>query len=62
MEWRDRFNDFLEDLENRNLFEQSYTVTYPCRYKISGRWVRAKIDMKEKIVYDLKGKELRRCN
>lgn len=59
-EWRDKLNDLLEG--RIKLFESNYKITYRCRYKVNGRWVRAKIDLEHGVVYDLRGNEIRRCN
>jgi len=59
-EWRDKLNDLLEG--RIKLFEEDYVHGDPCRYKKDGKWVKAKIDMKKKIIYGLDGEILRRCN
>jgi hypothetical protein len=58
--WRERLNDFLEG--KYMLFERDYIITYPCKFKINGMWVKAKIDLENGVIYDLKGNILRRCN
>lgn len=60
MEWRDKLNDYLEG--KVKLFETDYLHGVSCRYKKDGHWVKAKIDMDNKVIYDLKGRILRRCN
>lgn len=52
--------DFLSG--RHKLFEEDYKITYRCRYKVDGLWVRAKIDMDNGIVYDLNGQVIRRCS
>lgn len=59
--WRDKVNEFLDDLENGRLFEQNYKVTYPCRFKISGKWLNAKICFKTGEIF-ISNKVVRRCN
>jgi len=59
-EWRDKLNDLLEG--RIKLFEEDYKITYKCRYKVNGKWIKAKIDMEHGIIYDMKGNEIRRCN
>jgi len=58
--WRDKLNDYLEG--KVRLFEEDYVHGEPCRYKKDGRWILAKIDVGNKVIYDLKGNVLRRCN
>lgn len=58
--WRERLNDLLEG--KIKLFEEDYVPGEVCRYKKNGVWIKAKIDMKEKVVYGLDGQVLRRCN
>ncbi len=60
MEWRDNLNDYLEG--EVKLFEENYVHGEPCRYKKNGHWIKAKIDMDNKVIYDLNGRVLRRCN
>ena len=59
-EWRDKLNDYLEG--KVKLFEQDYVHGVPCKYKSNGKKIKAKIDFENKIIYDLKGNILRRCN
>jgi len=49
------------DNPSKYLFEANYSITSPCRYKQNGRWKRAKIDLKNGIVFDMSGNVLRRC-
>ncbi|NFC76733.1 hypothetical protein EXM99_08230 [Clostridium botulinum] len=56
--WRDRLDKFLDG--EYKLFEENYTITYPCVLKRGRKRIKAKIDMEHGIVYNLKGKEIRR--
>ncbi|KEI16851.1 hypothetical protein Z959_08430 [Clostridium novyi B str. ATCC 27606] len=60
MEWRDKLNDYLEG--KLKLFEQDYVHGTPCTLKRNKKRIKAKIDFENKIIYDLKGNILRRCN
>ncbi|APH24533.1 hypothetical protein [Clostridium botulinum] len=42
------------------LFEENYTITYPCILKRGRKRIKGRIDMDHGIVYNLKGKEIRR--
>lgn len=56
--WRDKLDKFLDG--NLKLFEEDYKITYPCILKRGRKRIKAKIDMDHGIVYNLKGKEIRR--
>lgn len=56
--WRDRLDKFLDG--EYKLFEENYTITYPCVLKRGRKRIKVKIDMDHGIVYNLKGKEIRR--
>ncbi|NFC47375.1 hypothetical protein EXN05_08880 [Clostridium botulinum] len=56
--WRDRLNKFLDG--NLKLFEEDYKITYPCVLKRNKKRIKAKIDMDHGVIYNLKGKEIRR--
>lgn len=58
-EWRGKINDILEG--RTKLFESNYKITCKCRYKVNGKWLKAKIDIEHGVIYDLKGNEIRRC-
>ncbi|EPY2273215.1 hypothetical protein ACXAUS_002073 [Clostridium sporogenes] len=56
--WRKKLNKFLDgDLK---LFEEDYKITYPCVLKRGRKRIKGRIDMDHGIVYNLKGKEIRR--
>ncbi len=44
-----------------DLFEESYKKV-KCRYKVNGKWCKARINLSKGIVYSLDGQVLRRCN
>ncbi|NME95341.1 hypothetical protein HF847_04950 [Clostridium cochlearium] len=44
------------------LFEQTYSITYPCVLKRGRKRIRARIDLDHKIIYDLKGQIIKKCN
>ncbi|MDU1421980.1 hypothetical protein ACQX0N_09700 [Clostridium tepidum] len=56
--WRDRLDKFLDG--EYKLFEENYTITYPCILKRGRKRIKAKIDFQHGVVYNLKGKEIRR--
>ncbi|WP_409068868.1 hypothetical protein ACFLKC_14130 [Clostridium caseinilyticum] len=56
--WRDKLDKFLDG--NLKLFEENYKITYPCILKRGRKRIKAKIDFQHGIVYNLKGKEIRR--
>lgn len=56
--WRDRLDKFLDG--NLKLFEEDYKITYPCVLKRNKKRIKAKIDMDHGVIYNLKGKEIRR--
>ncbi|MCJ8173205.1 hypothetical protein [Clostridium botulinum] len=56
--WRDRLDKFLDG--NLKLFEKDYKITYPCVLKRGKRRIKAKIDMDHGVIYNLKGKEIRK--
>ncbi|HDK7165921.1 TPA: hypothetical protein PTV51_002188 [Clostridium botulinum] len=56
--WRDRLDKYFNG--QLKLFEENYTITYPCILKRGKRRIRAKIDFQHGIVYNLKGEEIRR--
>ncbi|NFQ84165.1 hypothetical protein FDG04_02305 [Clostridium sporogenes] len=56
--WRDKLDKFLDG--NLKLFEEDYKITYPCVIKRGRKRIKAKIDMDHGIVYNLKGKEIRK--
>lgn len=56
--WRDRLDKYFNG--ELKLFEENYTITYPCILKRGRKRIKAKIDMDHGIVYNLKGKEIRR--
>ncbi|EQB3099717.1 hypothetical protein [Clostridium botulinum] len=56
--WREKLDKFLDgDLK---LFEEDYKITYPCVLKKGRKRIKAKIDFQHGIVYNLKGKEIRK--
>ncbi|EPY6430589.1 MAG: hypothetical protein E6274_01485 [Clostridium sp.] len=56
--WRKKLNKFLDgDLK---LFEEDYKITYPCVLKRGRKRIKGRIDMDHGIVYNLKGKEIRK--
>ncbi|NFF66816.1 hypothetical protein FDF69_07880 [Clostridium sporogenes] len=56
--WRDKLDKFLDG--EYKLFEENYTITYPCILKRGRKRIKGRIDMDHGIVYNLKGKEIRR--
>ena len=56
--WRDKLDKYFNG--ELKLFEESYTITYPCILKRGRKRIKAKIDFQHGIVYNLKGKEIRK--
>ncbi|WP_039241192.1 hypothetical protein [Clostridium botulinum] len=58
--WRDKLNKLLNG--DIKLFEENYVHGVSCMYISAGKRIKAKIDFNNKVVYDLNGQVLRRCN
>ncbi|EPY2281787.1 hypothetical protein [Clostridium sporogenes] len=56
--WRDKLDKFLDG--EYKLFEENYTITYPCVLKRGRKRIKGRIDMDHGVIYNLKGKEIRR--
>ncbi|HGG0416114.1 TPA: hypothetical protein ACJFE8_000864 [Clostridium sporogenes] len=56
--WRKKLDKFLDgDLK---LFEEDYKITYPCVLKRGRKRIKGRIDMDHGVIYNLKGKEIRK--
>lgn len=56
--WREKLDKLLDG--EYKLFEEDYKITYPCILKRGRKRIKAKIDFQHGVVYNLKGKEIRR--
>ncbi|EPS48152.1 hypothetical protein HYH70_15785 [Clostridium botulinum] len=56
--WRDKLDKYFNG--ELKLFEENYTITYPCILKRNKKRIKAKIDMDHGVIYNLKGKEIRK--
>ncbi|MHB8036001.1 hypothetical protein CF069_19170 [Clostridium botulinum] len=57
--WRDRLDKYFNG--ELKLFEESYTITYPCILKRGRKRIKAKIDMDHGFIYGTDGEIIKKC-
>lgn len=57
--WREKLDKYFNG--ELKLFEENYTITYPCVLKRGRKRIKAKIDMDHGVIYGTDGQVITKC-